>query len=137
MSSALYPAFKEALLGGSIDLTTQDVKAVLVDTNDADAGYDAADQFLGDIPSGSRVVVSPNFASKTVTGGTFNAADTTFTAASGDPVEAIVLFVDSGDAATSQLICFIDTVNGPAPLSVTLNGGDVVIEWAAGGIFSL
>jgi hypothetical protein len=137
MASALYPKFKEALLGGEIDLTTVDVKAVLVDTGDSGGEYSAADEFLGDIVAGARVVTSGNLASKTVTGGTFDAADVTFTAASGDPVEAIVLYVDSGTATTSPLICFIDTVAGPTPLSITLNGGDVVVQWAAGGIFSL
>lgn len=134
MASALYPAFKEALLGGDIDLTTQDVKAVLVDTDIEP--YSAADQFLDSISAGVQAT-SPNLATKTVTGGVFDAADTTFTAASGDPVEAIVLYVDTADPATSPLICFIDTVEGDTPLSITLNGGDVVVEWAAGGIFSL
>jgi hypothetical protein len=136
MASALYPKFKEALLGGDIDLAAVNVKAVLVDTSDVGASYNAANQFLGDIPSGSRVVTSGNLASKTITNGTFDAADITFTAASGDPVEAIVLFVDTGVAATSNLICFIDTTVG-GPLSITLNGGDVNVQWAAGGIFSL
>jgi hypothetical protein len=137
MASALYPKFKEALLGADVDLPTVNVKAVLVDTGDVGAAYNAAHQFLSDIPSGARVVTSGNLASKTITGGVFDAADITFTAAAGDPVEAIVLYVDSGTPTTSQLICFIDTVAGPAPLSITLNGGDVNVQWAAGGIFSL
>jgi hypothetical protein len=135
MSSALYPKFKEALLSGDIDLTAVDVKAVLVDT--ADAPYNAANTFLGDLNAAGRVVTSGNLGTKTVTGGTFDAADITFTAASGDPVEAIVLYVDSGTASTSALICFIDTVAGGGGMAVTLNGGDVNVQWAAGGIFSL
>ena len=135
MASALYPKFKEALLGGDIDLAAVNVKAVLVDT--ADAPYNSANTFLGDLNAAGRVVTSGNLGTKTITNGTFDAADITFTAASGDPVEAIVLFVDTGVAATSNLICFIDTVAGPSPLSITLNGGDVNVQWAAGGIFSL
>ena len=137
MSSALYPKFKEALLGADVDLPTVNVKAVLVDVGGSDYTYSATHQFLSDIPSGARVATSGNLGTKTITNGTFDAADITFTAAAGDPVEAIVLYVDSGTPTTSQLICFIDTVAGPAPLSITLNGGDVNVAWAAGGIFSL
>ena len=137
MSSALYPKFKEALLGGEIDLTTENVKAALVDVGGSDYTYSAAHEFLSDVPSGARVATSGNLGTKTITNGTFDAADITFTAASGDPVEAIVLYVDSGTAGTSQLICYVDTVAGPAALSVTLNGGDVNVAWSAGGIFSL
>lgn len=135
MSSALYPKFKETLLSGGINFTSDTIKVVLVDG--ADYTYSASHQFLSDVPSGGRVATSAALSSKTVTNGTFDAADTTFTAASGDPSEALVIYKDTGSAATSNLIAFIDTVAGPASLSVTPNGGDVGVSWAAGGIFSL
>lgn len=135
MASALYPKFKEALLSGGINLTSDTVKVVLVDG--ADYTYSASHQFLSDVPSGGRVATSAALGSKTVTNGTFDAADTVFTAAAGDPSEAMVVYKDTGSAATSNLICFIDTVAGPVSLTVTPNGGDINVTWAAGGIFSL
>ena len=68
--------------------------------------------------------------------GVADAADTTFTSVSGDTVEAIVLYKDTGDAATSPLIAYIDTATG---LPLTPNGGDVTITWDNGAnkIFKL
>jgi hypothetical protein len=59
-----------------------------------------------------------------------------FTAVSGDESEAIVLYKDSGAAATSPLICYIDTATG---LAVTPNGADINVAWSDGAskIFAL
>lgn len=134
MSSVLYPKFKEQVLQ-AVDLSAVNVKAVLVDG--ADYTYSASHEFLSDVPSGARVATSANLGSKTFTGGVFDAADTAFVGASGDPSEIIILCIDTGSAATSRLIVYIDTVAGPASLSVTPNGGDINVTWAAGGIFAL
>jgi hypothetical protein len=135
VASALYPAFKEQLLQAGIDLSSVDVKVVLVDG--ADYTYSSSHEFLDDVPSGARVATSSNLASKTFTGGVFDAADITFTAAAGDPSEALVVYVDTGTEGTSRLIVYIDTVSGGTSLSVTPNGGDIDVTWAAGGIFAL
>lgn len=135
MSSALYPKFKESLLSGALNLTTANIKCVLVDS--ADYTYSSSHQFLSDIASAGRVATTANLSSKTVTNGVFDAADTTFASATGDQSEAIVLYVDTGTATTSNLICYIDTVTGPVALSVTPNGGNIDVTWAAGGIFAL
>ncbi|MFD9515931.1 hypothetical protein [Streptomyces sp. NPDC059979] len=129
MASALYPSFKALLLGGDIDLAADDVRAVLVDT--ADYTYSAAHDFLDDVAAGARVAVSSALASKTITAGVFDAADVTFTAATGDSVEAVVLYKHTGSDATASLIAYIDGV------SVTPNGGNIVAQWNASGIFAL
>lgn len=135
MANALYAKFKEALLSGSIDLSSDTIKAVLVDT----AAYTAdlsADQYLSSIPLADRVATSGALASKSVTGGVFDAADATFTSVSGDVSEAVVLIKDTGDAATSPLIAYIDTATG---LPATPTGGDITIAWDNGAskIFAL
>lgn len=135
MASVLYPKFKEALLNADLDVIADNIKCVLVDL--ADYTYSAAHDFLDDVPSGARVATTANLASKTATNGVFDAADTTFVGAAGDPSEAIIIYKDTGTASTSNLICYIDTVAGPASLSVTPNGGDIAVAWAAGGIFAL
>lgn len=130
MASALYPSFKQLLLGGDIDLATDDIRAVIVDT--ADYTYSAAHDFLDDVPAGARVAVSSALASKTITSGVFDAADVTFSAVTGDSVEAIVLYKHTGVDATSSLIAYVDGFS-----AVTPNGGDITVAWHASGIFAL
>jgi hypothetical protein len=129
VASALYPDFKEALLTAGLDLESDDIRAILVDT--ADYTYSAAHNFLDDVAAGSRVAVSSALASKTITDGVFDAADKTLTAVTGDPFEAIILYKHTGTESTSNLIAYIDG------LSVTPNGGDIVIQWSGSGIFAL
>lgn len=133
MANAIYPTFKKALLDGDVALDSSDVKAVLVDL--ADYTYSAAHDFLADVASGARVATSGNLGSKTTTGGTFDAADFSFTAATGDQAEAIILYVDTGNEATSRLIAYYDT--GVTGLPVTPNGGDINVAVNASGFFSL
>jgi hypothetical protein len=127
MASVLYPLFKEALLTGAINLTTDTVKAVLVDT--ADYTYSASHQYLSDVPLAAREEITAALGSKTVALGVFDAADTVFTAATGDPSEALILFKDTGTASTSPLIAYVDSATG---LPVILNGGDITLAWNNG-----
>ncbi len=133
MANKLYPKGKEHLLNGDIDLDTDTIKCVLVDTNDYT--YADADDALDDIAAGARVATG-TLASKTITNGVFDAADLTFTAVTGDVSEALVIYLDSGVASTSYLIAFIDTATG---LPVTPNGSDITIVWDSGAskIFAL
>lgn len=132
MTSAIYPKFKEALLSGAVDLTSVDVRAILIDS--ADYTYSSAHDFLDDVPSGARVATSTALASKTVTNGVFDAADKTLSAVTGDQSEAIILYVHTGTESTSRLICYIDSGTN---LPVTPNGGDITVQWNASGIFAL
>lgn len=129
MASALYPSFKQLLLGGDIDLAADDIRAIIVDS--ADYTYSAAHDKLDDVAAGSRVAVSSALTSKTITGGVFDAADVTYSNVTGDSVEAIVLYKHTGTDSTSDLIAYIDGI------SVTPNGGNVVVQWDASGIFAL
>ncbi|MFF5445474.1 hypothetical protein [Streptomyces sp. NPDC012888] len=129
MASALYPSFKELLLGGDIDLASDDIRAIIVDT--ADYTYSSAHNFLDDVAAGSRVATSSALGSKTITNGVFDAADVTYNAVTGDSVEAIVLYKHTGNEATASLIAYIDGV------SVTPNGGSITVQWNASGIFSI
>ena len=132
MANAIYPKWKESVqqaaanssLGGT-------VKATLVTSAYT---YSSAHQFLSSV---SGVVgTAQTLGSKTYTNGTFDAADVTYTAvAGGSTATAIVIYIDTGSAATSQLVAYLDT--GYTNLPVTTNGGDITIQWAAGGIFTL
>ena len=136
MAAVVYPKFKEALLDGSAntDLTTENIKVILVDLNDYT--YSAAHDFLDDVPAGARVATTANLGSKTVTDGVFDAADTIFTAATGDPSEALIGYVDTGVEGTSHLVWFDD---GSSGLPITPNGQDINVTWDSGAnrIFAL
>jgi hypothetical protein len=94
------------------------------------------DQFLSDIAAGARIATSAALASKTSTLGVADAADFSWTGVSGAQSEAIVVYKDTGSAATSNLIAFIDTATN---LPVTPNGGDITVtlDNGANRIFAL
>lgn len=130
MASAVYPKAKELFLSGSINLTSDTIKCILVDT--ADYTYSSAHDYYDDITLAGRVGTAQTLASKTVTGGVFDAADVTFTSVTGDATEAVVIFKDTGSESTSPVIAYIEG-------SVTPNGGNIVVQWDNGSnkIFAL
>jgi len=134
MANAIYPKYKQALLDddSSIDLNDLTVKVALIDTNDV--AYNAAHDFYDDI-SAAVVGTPQTIANTTVTGGLFDGDNVTFTSVTGDPCEALIIYIDTGTAGTSRLVAYIDT--GVTGLPVTPNGGDITITWNASGIFQL
>lgn len=134
MANAIYPKFKEALLDGSanIDLNDGTVKVALVDL--ADYTYNAAHDFWDDASAGS-VGTPQTIANTTVTNGLFDGDDVTFSSVTGDPCEALIIFIDTGTPGTSRLVAYIDT--GVTGLPVTPNSGNIGITWNASGIFQL
>lgn len=127
MANQLYVTAKKAFLDGDIDLLSDTIKAVLVDTGVYTVDINAHD-FYNDLGA-SIVGANVSLSGKSTTGGVFDAGDITFTTVSGSTVEAIVLYKDTGTAATSQLIAYIDTATG---LPLTPNGGDITITWSNG-----
>jgi len=130
MANAKYPKWKEAVIQASSNSSLSGtVKAALVDTGTYT--YSASHEFLSSLSGvvGTAVTLT----SKTYTNGTFDAADVTFTAVSGNSAEAIVIYIDTGSSATSRLVAYLDT--GYTNMPVTPNGGDILTTWAASGIF--
>lgn len=98
----------------------------------------AADQFLADITGagGTLVATSANLGTKTWVNGLFKAANITFSAVpAGAACDYLILYHDTGAAATSELLCGISS--GVTNLPVTPVGVDIDVVWAAGGIFQL
>lgn len=133
MANALYPTWKQALLEFTAgnDLDGQTVKVALVT---AGYTYSSSDQYYSSV-SASVVNTPQTLGSKTFTNGVFDAADVTFTAVTGSQVTALVIYIDSGNPATSPLVAYLDT--NVTNLPVTPNGGDISITWAVSGIFAL
>ncbi len=133
MSNVIYPKWKEAVMQASSNSSLGGtVKAALIDTGAYT--YSSAHDFWDDASAG--VIGTPQtLASKTYTSGTFDAANVTYTAVSGNTVEAIIIYIDTGTPATSRLVAYLDT--GYTGLPVTPNGGDISITWDAAGIFTI
>ncbi len=148
MANALYPKFKEALLNqaagtAAINLSSDtNIKVALVNiTGSTNAyTYSSSHQYFNSVSTNSAAIVSTNYATltaKTVTNGVFDADDVTFTGVSGtNVIGALVIYKDTGTAASSPLIAFLDSGTG---LSITPNGGSVTVSWDSGAnrIFAL
>lgn len=134
MANALYPLWKEQLLQftANNNLSAGTVKVALIDTGTYT--YSAAHQFYSSATA-AAVGTPQTIGSKTFTNGVFDGADVTFTSVTGNSVEALIIYVDTGVAGTSPLVAYIDTsVTG---LPVTPNGGNIAITFNASGIFAL
>ena len=127
MANSLYTKAKEHLIDGTIDLDTNDIRAILVDGADYTPVL-ATHATLADIPAAARVAVSGALASKTVADGVFDANDIVIAAVTGDQFEYIVLYQHTG-AESALLILLIDTATG---LPCTPNGSDITISWPSG-----
>lgn len=132
MANALYGKYRETFLtqNPSVDYDTDTIKVALV------RGYTLSidtHQYLSDVTGGGGgtiVGTAQTLASKTGTLGVADAADITFTAvAAGAACGSLVIFKDTGSAATSPLMAHIDTATN---LPVTPNGGDIAIAWSSG-----
>lgn len=133
MANAIYPKYKEALLDAFTDIDLQNLtaKVALIDTGTYT--YSDTHDFFNDV---TGVVGTPQtLTTKSVTNGVFDAADVTFTSVTGNSVEALLIYIDTGVSSTSRLVAYIDT--GVTGLPVTPNGGDITITWNASGIFAL
>lgn len=134
MANALYPLWKEQLLQFTTNnnLSAGTVKVALIDTGTYT--YSAAHQFYSSATA-AAIGTPQTIGSKTFTNGVFDGADVTFTAVTGNSVEALIIYIDTGVAGTSPLVAYIDTsVTG---LPVTPNGGNIAITFNASGIFAL
>jgi hypothetical protein len=128
LTNGLYDKARQKFLDADIDWSADNIKCVLVDAADYTVNL-STHEFLSDVASAGRVATSGNLASKTSTAGVADAADITFTAVTGDPSEALVIYKDTGSAATSPLIAYIDTATG---LPTTPSGADITVTWDNG-----
>lgn len=135
MANALYDSGREGFLDGDIDWTSDDIRVILVDTNEYTVDL-ATHTALDDIDAEARVAVSGALTGKSSTAGVADAADVTFSSVTGDISEALVIYKHTGTESTSLLIAYIDTATG---LPVTPNGGNITVAWDNGAnkIFKL
>lgn len=134
MANALYPTFKKKLMEAGITMTSDTIKVALIDTGVYT--YSASDEFYDDVSAGT-IGTPQTLTTPSLTVNVFDADNVTFTSVSGNSVEALIIYKDTGTPATSPVIVYIDSVSSGLP--VTPNGGDITITWDSGAnkIFAL
>jgi hypothetical protein len=140
MANQLYTKAKEDFLGGSLNMSSNVITIALIDTDVYT--FSAAHEDRADVPN-TAVVATANLASKTITGGVFDAADVVFPFVTGANCEALIFYHNTGsaetdatDQASSRLIAYVDTATG---LPVLPNGGNLTVKFSDGAskIFAL
>jgi hypothetical protein len=135
MTKRLYPKGAELTLTKQIDWVGDTIKVHLM--ADGYVPNFSTDEFRDDIAA--HIVATVTLASKTATGGIFDAADISFAAvASGSDCNAIVFSKESGTDATSPLLIYVDDAD-ITNFPVTTSGGNVNVAMPSSAykIFSL
>ncbi len=139
MADVIFNSFKKKIMDGSIDLDTDTIKVALV-TASYTPDQDAHD-FFNDVTnevSGTGYTAGGNaLDNKAVTAdntdneGVFDADDETW-GSSTITARGAVIYKDTGNAATSPLICYIDFGSDKSS-----SNGNFTLQWNAEGILNL
>jgi len=138
MANAMWVEYKQSLLAAdtnvslNIDTATDGPFVALLDTGTYT--FSAAHQFFSSLSG--IVGTDQRITAPTVADGLFDGADLTYTAVSGNSVEALAIYRhNSGANTTWRLVSYHDT--GVTGLPVTPNGGNITVTWNASGILQL
>jgi hypothetical protein len=114
---------------GDIDMDGGTLRAVGVDTATYtyNAAHNAYDDLSGVVGAESGALTDKTFG--VVGTGVFDATDATLSAVTGDTIEAVVVFLDTGTASADLLILYLEL-----SAAVTPNGGDITLQWNASGL---
>lgn len=107
MASAIFPKFKEQALQAGVNLSSGDVRVMLVKSTYT---YDSTDEFLADLGAVDNGR-SAALGTKAFTNGIFDAADSTLTATSAVACNALVVFIHTGSDATARLVAYVDAAD--------------------------
>lgn len=128
MANKVYPKYKKKVMSGgaNVNIIGGSLKFVLI----ADTyTYSDAHEFLSDIGAGERVSISGALTGKTVTDlAAVQTANGRFEAVTGPACDAIGVFIDTGNAATSPLVAYIDTVAAGLPVTPAGASYNVVVD---------
>lgn len=134
VTAFLYSKVTAGAFNKEIDLDTDTVKVALLTGHTTDQDNDdffndvSADQITGAGYTAGGATLGSKTVGTTGKVFTFDAADTTWAASTISATHAVV-YVDTGNAATSRLIACID-FDG----TVSSTSGDFTIQWNASGI---
>lgn len=115
-------------------IVSDTIKALLVRTVGGYTADPAVDRYLSAIAVGDRIA-SFTLDGKTFTNGVFNANDGTFGTPAAGVYGAVILYHDTGDAATSELLVNINLMSGLPIDHAGIN--EIPVVWPTSGIFLL
>lgn len=127
-----YNSYKDDLFEGNIDVTNDTIKVALVTSSYTfSASHEFFDDITNEISGTGYTAGGATITSPTVSGGVFDAANTEWTSATFTAAGAVI-YKDTGSAATSPLMFFIDFDGNQSPSAQTF-----LINWNASGIASI
>jgi hypothetical protein len=139
MANTTYSSFRTSCLSPGVDLLKSNVACAIVTTS---TGYGTGnnytantttDQFFSIIPAGSILSKDVLLSGKTISNGSFSCASVTFPSvvakSPARPIEAIIFYIKNNTDATSNLICYVDTISG-SPINLSPNGGNVTVSFS-------
>lgn len=109
MTKRVYPKCRKAMASGgaTANMLTGDVKILLIDM-DAYT-FDAADEFLADVPTGAVLSTSGSLTGKSVgDDASFKSANTRFEGVTSTSAEALMWVIDTGSRASTRLVAIQD-----------------------------
>lgn len=139
MANAIYPSFDTSLLLGT-NLVTSNVSCMLVSTTSGSGSnnysYSSTNTVIANVETGSVVAASVALTSKSAANGNFYCGNVVFanvtTPASGGNGQALVFYINTGNTATGNLICYIDSFSPVIP-----NGGNVTVGFNTGILLNI
>jgi len=137
MANVFYLEGLKRLLNGTIDLDTDTIKCALVTASYSPDGdlHDFFNDVTNEVTGTGYTAGGATLSSVTITVDTtnnrvvFDAADTTWPNST-ITARAGVVYEDTGNAATSGLICYVDFGS-----NITSTAATFTIQWHANGIF--
>ena len=135
MANNVYNGWKQLVgrhgIGIAQTVPPGDLRAQLLSTSYT---FNQAHDFLDDL--GATLVGSPvALVNETFNSKTLVADNISFSAVTGDPVKAVLLYMHTGTPGTSRLFLYLDT--GIAGLPFTPSGAPANLTWDPAGIFDL
>lgn len=132
MANAIYPQWKQDLISGVGLSLANPVKVAFINTS----LYTYSDTHRYKSNAAAAIVGEPKeLTTKTFTNGVFDADDVNWQSIVGSPAGAIIIYIDTGNVATSPLVAYLDT--GIDTLPLIPDATSVRLIWNASGIFKL
>lgn len=123
MANTTYPKGGEKILGSAIDFISDTIKVALVSSGYT---FSSSHEFVSDLGA-TRIATDKELLNKSVAGGVLDGDDLSYGAiAPGSTIKAMVIYKDTGNASTSPLLFYFDTVTG---LPASTNGGVITVPW--------
>lgn len=106
MASSLFPTARDQLVAGTLDWTAGVIRGVMLPEG---VVFDYTMEYLEDIPAGQRIATSAPFESRAKNAGWYTARPVSFGGVLDTRrVAQVVIFLDTGNEATSLLIAHLD-----------------------------